>query len=126
MSQFVETNTKSFRAGGAIGQYLRVKLTAGLLALAGIADREIGTMESSSFASGEPKAVRLRTACGTIKMVANGAITQGANVFTAASGKISATAGSTSYLIGQALEAAGADGDVIEVLRNSHGDTATP
>ena len=41
-----------------------------------------------------------------------------------ASGKVQDTAAATSFLVVQALEAAGADGDIIEVLYNVHGDTA--
>ncbi len=70
-------------------------------------------------------AVRLRTAAGTCKMVAAATgITVGCEVYTAAGGKISHSYASGSYPIGMALEASTADGDVIEVLRNSHGDTS--
>lgn len=125
MSQYVEANCRSFIAGGAIAQYLRVTLSSGKLAAAGITVKELGTLEEAAFADGDARAVRLRTAQGTVKMVANGAISLGADVYTAASGKVGPSA-STGYLIGTALEAAGANNDVIEVLRNSHGDTAVP
>lgn len=121
MSQYVETPTKGFTAGGAIAQYLRVKLSGGELAAAGLTDLEIGTIEEAALADGDVREVRLRTAPGTAKMVAAGEITAGAAVYTAASGKISATAASTSYAIGHALEAATADGDIVEVLRYAHG-----
>jgi hypothetical protein len=52
---------------------------------------------------------------GTVKMVANAAITAGAMVYTAAAGKVSPTWGGTLYLVGRALTAAAADGDLIEV-----------
>ncbi|MFQ5505313.1 MAG: capsid cement protein [Planctomycetota bacterium] len=123
MSQYVETPTRTFTAGAAIAAGLRVKLTAGKLAVAGVADKEIGTLEAASFADGDARAVRLRNAQGTRKMVANGAISQGAAVFTAAGGKVGPSI-ATAFLIGTALEAASADGDVIEVLPNVHGDTA--
>ena len=125
MSQFVETPIKAFTAGGAIGQHLRVKLTAGKLAVAGITDKEVGTIIQAAFADGDVVGVRLRTAQGTCKMIAAATgITVGAEVYTAASGKISHTYATSSYPIGMALEASTADGDVIEVLRNSHGDTS--
>lgn len=117
MSQFVDGNTKSFTASTAIAKYLRVALSAGQLIAAGAAVPEIGTLEDASFAAGDVRAVRLRSAAGTVKMVASGAITAGAYCFGAASGKISASAGGTP--IGIALEAASADGDVIEVLRET-------
>lgn len=119
MSQFVEGPTKTLVAGGAIGQHLRVKLVSGQLALAGagVSDEpiEVGTMHNATFAAGEPVAVRTRNAQGTVKMIAAGAISAGVEVFGAADGKISAT--SSGAAIGISMEAATADGDVIEIMR---------
>ena len=113
MSQFVETPTKTFTAGAAIDQYLRVKLSSGKLAVAGASDVSIGVMEVESFADLDKVAVRLSTAQGTRKMVASEAITAGDPVYAAASGKVAATG---TVVEGRALEAATADGDIIEVL----------
>lgn len=118
MSQFFETNLRGFTAGGALGQYLRVTGAASL-SLAGASTVELGTLENATFASGDLGQVRLRTANGTAKMVAAGAITAGAPVYAAASGKIDA---SGTVLVGTALEAATADNDVIEVLRGPNTD----
>lgn len=121
--QYVETGRKGFVNGGtALNRYLRVKLSSGVLALAGITDREIGVLGERVEASKHGDVI-LSSASGTTPMVASAAISAGALVYTAASGKIGASA-STAYIVGTALEAATADGDVIEVLRNSHGDTA--
>lgn len=69
--------------------------------------------------SGDKAAVfGLGAAAGTTKMVANAAITAGALVYTAAAGKVSPTFGATLYMVGRAVTAAAADGDVIEVLPN--------
>lgn len=114
MSQYVESPTKTFTAGAAISQFLRVKLSAGVLAAAGVGDDDLGTIESASFASGDIRAVRLMSAQGTRKMVAAGAISAGARVFQAASGKIDDVG--AGRCIGIALEAASANNDVIEVL----------
>ena len=124
MASYVNGPTRTFEAGGAIAENLRVTLSTGKLAVAGVADKDLGTMSRPSFASGDQVAVNLRNAPGTVKMVAAGAIAVGAAVHTAADGKVNDTAASTSYLVGTALSEATADGDVIEVLRNSHGDTA--
>jgi len=124
MAKWVDGPTASFTAGAAIAIHLRVKGSSAKLAVAGIADKELGCIEAASFADGDVRAVRLTSAAGTCKMVANGAISQFAAIYTAAAGKVSATAGATSFLVGQALEAATADGDVIEGLRVGHGDTA--
>jgi hypothetical protein len=119
MSQFVETPTKAFTAGAAIAKYLRVKLSSGKLAVAGAGASdepvEIGTIEDASFADGDVRPVRLRTAQGTAKMVAAGAVVQGVAVYGAASGKVDDVASGAA--IGVSMEAAAADGDVIEVMR---------
>lgn len=112
MSQYYVSPTRPDTAAGAIATHLRVK-TSGALVVAGATDLELGTMDSECTAAG-PATVRLRTAQGTSKMIANGAITANASVYAAASGKVS---GSGTQLIGTALEAATTDGDVIEVIR---------
>jgi hypothetical protein len=57
---------------------------------------------------------------GTILMVAGAAITAGALLVGTASGKVITLPGSTGtyYIIGRALDAAGADGDVINVAHS--------
>jgi hypothetical protein len=90
-------------------------ITPGALALAGAGDVELGTVEIPCLVAG-PATVRLRTAQGTQKFVANGAITAGDLVYAAAAGKVGA---SGTVLIGEALETASGDGAVIEVLRGS-------
>jgi len=111
MSQFVETACRADTAAAAIDQYLRVK-TPGAVATAGATDACIGTMDRPCNAAG-PCTVRLRTAQGTCKMVASGAITKGNAVYAAASGKIAATG---TVVEGIALETSAADDDVIEVM----------
>lgn len=128
MSQFVETPTKTFTAGAAIVQFLRVKLTSSKLATCGAEDGEIGTIEAESFADLDIRAVRLASAQGTAKMVANGAIAVGDTVYGASGGKVGTTV--NSYLIGIALDSASANNDIIEVLRraklNTLGDIDGP
>lgn len=125
MSQFVEGQTKTFIADEAIAINLRVKLDSdGKVTIAGLADKELGTAVTPAFAAGDPVTVRLRTAAGTHKMIAVEALTVGSVVYTEANGKVQDTAQATAFQVGVALEAAAADGDVIEVLYNAHGDTA--
>lgn len=64
--------------------------------------------------SGDPVTVFLRPS-GVHQLVASGAIAVGAKVISATAGKI-ATIGAGANAIGIALEAAAADGDVIDVL----------
>jgi hypothetical protein len=111
MSQYFEASVVPDTAVGAVAQYLRVK-TPGAVAAAGALDQSIGTMEIGCLAAG-PCSVRLKTAVGTQKMIAAAAITAGAYVYGAASGKVSSVANSN--IEGIAKEAATADGDIIEV-----------
>jgi len=114
MAGFVETPTRTFTAGAALAQFLRVKLSSAKLAAAGIGDDDIGTIEREAFADLDVRDVRLTSAQGTRKMVAAGAITSGAKVFQAASGKIDDLG--AGRLVGIALEAASGNNSVIEVL----------
>lgn len=125
MSQFVDGNHKTFVADEAIAINLRVKLDSdGRVTVAGLADKDIGTAVTPAFDAGDAISVRLRTAAGTHKMVAIEALAVGARLYTEADGKVQDTAAATAFQIGTALEAATANGDVIEVLYDSHGDTA--
>lgn len=119
MSQFFDTATRPDTSAGAIAQHLRVK-TPGALVVATATDVELGTLEIPATAAG-PATVRLRTAQGTRKMVASGAIISGNPVFAAAGGKIAATG---TVFCGTALEASTADEDVIEVLSGPNTDIA--
>ena len=114
MASYVETAARTFTAGAALAQYIRVKLSSSKLAASGVGDDDIGTLESEAFADLDIRDVRLITAQGTRKMVAAAAISVGSRVFQAASGKINDVA--LGKFIGYALEAATANNDVIEVL----------
>lgn len=118
MAQYVEGPKRSFPAGStAIPQFSRVILSAGVLVEAGEGDVELGTVEYQQFATNflVDLPVRLRTAEGTAKMVAAGAITSGAAVYGAASGQVTATPNKN--FIGFALCAASGANSVIEVQR---------
>lgn len=114
MSQFVETPTRTYAVSSALAQFRRVKVSAGVLAYAGSTDHDLGVLENPVVSGDTYAAVRLRTAQGTVKMVAVDAITAFNPVYAAANGKVSA---SGTVLIGIAQEASTADGDVIEILR---------
>ena len=125
MSQSVDGNYKTFEADAAIALYQRVKLDSdGKVTVAGLADLDIGTAVKPAFAAGDIVTVKLRTASGTHKMIVSEAVAAGALLYTESDGEVQDTAQATAYPIGTALEAATADQDVIEVLYNTHGDTA--
>lgn len=99
-------------------KFARVKISSGQVVLAGVGvtdgDVEIGTLEEPTLAAGGDASVRLKTAYGTRKMVAAGAIAAGAVFYGAASGRISATA--SGIPAGIALEASAAAGDIVECI----------
>lgn len=110
----------TFAKDAAFGPYLRVVMNGAVIGLAGALDREIGTLNRRVLASGvggdgTDASVVLPTAQGTIKMIANGAVTIFSRVYGAAAGKVSATANGN--LIGYALSATAGDGESLEVLR---------
>ena len=86
--------------------------------ICGATDRPCGITDSNSgdnADAGDRVSVKLLN-CGHNRIaIASEALTAGADVFTAANGKLGATGGAGKYLVGQALTAAGADGDEFEV-----------
>ena len=114
--QWIENQHKTFTNGSvARSQWLRVKLAAGVLELAGLADAGIGVVTRRVEAS-VPGDVLLHRGMGTRPMVAAVAITAGDAIYSAADGKVSNVHGVDSYLLGTALEAASGDGATVEVL----------
>lgn len=107
-------------AGGDIAAFLRVKMAAGVLAVAGLADRDIGTMIRRYVSAGLGKstvaAVLAGNAEGSRMCIAAKAIAIYTVVHTAASGKVSDTAAATGFPYGLSLSATTADGDEIEVM----------
>ena len=124
MSQYNDTGCKSFEADEAITQWARVKLDSdGKVTTAGLTDKGIGVATRAAFAAGDIIDVALNTKPGTVKMIAVEALAAGATVYSEAAGKVQDTAQSTAFQVGVALEAATADGDIIEVMPQV-GDTA--
>ncbi|GJQ59781.1 MAG: hypothetical protein D8M57_13205 [Candidatus Scalindua sp. AMX11] len=109
----------TFTANVALTQGQRVKIKSGSttspieVELAGAGEGYIGTVLAPAAAAAVV-AVRPRNDVGSHEMVASGAISAGTAIYGAASGKISSIANGAQ--IGTAIEAATADGDIIEVL----------
>lgn len=116
----IENGKKTFTVGtGGVTAKALVKLDSGTVVLNTVTstDDPIGVGEYAADAD-DQVAVRLLNDAGTFEMIAAGAIDAGADVYAAADGKVSALSASAGDYrkIGIALEAAAADGDIIEVL----------
>ncbi len=117
MSQgYVDTNYKAMTAGAAIGVHILVKVASDKAEIAGLADVPVGTLVEQAFADGDVVSVALLSKAGTLKCVAAAAVAQGAKVYCRAAGKVDDVATSSAVLVGVAMEAAGAAGDIIEVM----------
>lgn len=119
MSQRIEGHCRTFVAGEALEAYRRVKLSAGTVVYADIGEQHLGITEYK-VASGAHVAVRLRNAPGTRLAVAAEALAAGAALYGANDGKVQDTSTGAGAVLALALEAATADGDVIEVLETVH------
>ena len=113
MSQYNDTNVLTVLTAEAVSIHQLIELDS---------NREANVMDSTGYclgaarataAAGEPVGVTLMSKTGTMKMIADGAITCGVVVYAAAAGECGA-AGTVE--VGVALETAAAQGDVIEVL----------
>jgi hypothetical protein len=116
MSQYNDGPVKTLRAAGTIPQYARIKLdTNGDWALAGAgAGGKADAIALHAAVVGDMLAGRLLNVGGTVKVIASEALTLGELIYGAANGKVDDL--TTNCLEGKALEAAGADGDIIEML----------
>jgi len=122
MSAKVSGATRTFPNNAALGKGIRVMMSGGYLAAAGIGDDELGVMEEATLATDGEGTVRLSAQGETLRCVANAAITQYAEIYAAADGEISPTVSGSRW--GIALEAASGDGSEIEVMRLAGGGAA--
>lgn len=113
MSQMNTTGLITGVAAAATPMFARVKFSSGTWAIAGDSDVDDGIAERPAFNANEKIAIRINNAPGTRKMIAAGSFTVGATLYAAANGKVD---DSGTIVIGKALEAASADGDIVEVL----------
>ncbi len=116
MSQQIDSGYKGFIASAAIAAGILVKKVNGKVAVAGLAEEPIGVTTHATFADGDPVAVKLLSASGTLKCVAANAVADGAVVYGRALGKVDDVSSSSAIRVGIALEAASATGDFIEVV----------
>lgn len=125
----IENAKATFEVGiSAVEAQRLVKLSSGKVThnSASSDDEPIGVSEYYA-ASGDLVAIRFLSNAGSFAVVAAGAITAGAKVYAAASGKVQALPedAGTYLRVGTALTAASADGEVIEFLPYVPNETET-
>ena len=97
--------------------YRRLKLDASQNYVYANAGEEFVAVSMDNTLNGQPQPGALRTSARTFKMTASGAITAGATIYGDVNGKVSSNVSGNA--IGTALEAATADGDIIECFLNN-------
>lgn len=107
------SGTKTFTAGGTVPRAAAVKLSSGNVVVCTASDDDCIGTSLDAVVSGDRVSVQLRQP--SVKMIASAAIALGAMVALTTGGKV-VTQATTVRRWGTALEAAGADGDIIEVL----------
>jgi hypothetical protein len=107
-------NPRTETAGGTIPKFSLVKLSSGeAVVCAAATDKPYACTQDHSAVDGDLVTVEFDT--DRVKLTASAAIAKGAEIMPAAGGKIATySAGAGVYKVGIALEAAAADGDVIE------------
>lgn len=125
MSQYVDTNTRTFIASAAIAKYALVMYAnTGKVNECTLIGRPIGVAMDAAFADGDAISVKLINSAGSFKGIAKEASAIAAVLYTEAGGKLQDTAESTALPVGIALEAATAEGDIIEWLPLHYGGVA--
>jgi hypothetical protein len=115
MSHYVDEGFKAFNATAAIPAYSAVKLSGkNIVVAAAAADVIIGVIHAAVPAGGTID-VRLRSAAGTLNILAGGTIAQGDAVTSNASGQGITTVSAGNQIIGYALEA-GTAGKIVELM----------
>lgn len=104
----------NFTAGGALSAFERVKISAAnTVVQAAATEVGEGVVWMGDFASGATACIRLFNA-GTTIVKASKAISAGSLVYAAAAGKVTDVA--NNFIVGRAKTAAGADGDLMEIV----------
>jgi hypothetical protein len=115
MSQSVHANSKGYVATAALGEGIAVKISSGQVVVATAATDKIIGVTMNKVAAGETASVHLRSAAGTMKVKAGGAVAVGDYVTSNGTGQSITTVTAGNQIIGMALEA-GALNDFIEVM----------
>lgn len=117
MSQFNASAEKGYVAAAAIADGILVKLNGSsqITPATAATDAIIGVTDGA-VASGLVGNVRLRSAQGTVKIKAGAAVAVGAKVTSNGTGRGITTTTAGNEVVGLAIEAAAADGDLFEAI----------
>lgn len=131
MAQYVHGYTKTFTASGAITENALVKVVASssttppqVIECTGAAGEDINVVgtAAAAAASGAVVTVNLLNACGSVKVIADVAdVDVGDTLFTAAGGEVT-DQNTSGTVVGVALEASSAAGDIVEMAPKATGD----
>lgn len=113
---YTEGPTRTFTSGEALAANRLVKLSSGTVVYADATDYPIGVTERAALTSGDPVAVRLANAAGTVELTASAAVTAGATLYGTNDGKVDDADPGSGKKVGMALEAATANNDIIECM----------
>lgn len=123
-----EREDLSLQAGADLVNHRLVKMSAGAAVFntSVATDNPVGVTKLN-VKNGEDVSITPMNKPGTVEICAAGAIGQGADVFSAADGKVQAlpAAAGTYRKIGMAMAAASGDGSIIEILPYGYTDTET-
>lgn len=111
-SAFCVDDSRTFTAGGVVGEALRVKLSSGAVVVAGAGEEAIG-VNVFAVTKDELAAVKLAIGGNVVSCTLSGVSTNGNILYGAAAGKVTQTV--TGRRFGVALKN-GTDGQVIPVL----------
>lgn len=122
MSQQYDSWYRTFVAGEAIAQYDQVYISgANTVSIADLTNRPIGVSQAAAAIGA---AVTVKMLYPTFKVRAEEAFAAAALLYTENSGTVQDTAASTSLPMYQAIEAATAAGDIVEVVPIHYGGVA--
>jgi len=122
MSQFTTATVKTYKAGAvAIPQGTMVKFDSDGTVIAATAGTDviIGVAEQATAIGGQCPVI-LRSGQGTCKVVASTTVSVGAKLTATTSGQAVTTTTDKDEIVGVALEAATAQGDLIEVMISNY------
>lgn len=115
MTQQIDGDYKTFTSGEAISPFRLVKIASGVVTMCDATEMPIG-VSTRYTPDASPCSVKLITGRGTHKIEALLAVTAGASIYCCENGTVDDADPGSGLIVGIALEAATAQGDIIECV----------